>query len=264
MSESLKLTAYILAKNEEPNIAKCLRSLEPCGIPVVVLDSGSTDRTREIAAKFTFCEVRHYDYVDHATAYNSLTSQTESSAACMILDADMEISQTLWRELSSHLERDYWEVIKAPILMYMAGKPLSRGSLCPPKAFVFRGGREYFVPRGHGEELRSNIRIQELRNRIVHNDLKPYSEYLLSQIRYGKNLARRIRTGQASLKDRLRANSPIMAFVYPIVSLLIYGGVLCGRLGMLYALDRTIAVLVQWRVVLAERLHQEEEEHKSQ
>lgn len=254
MSDFPNITAYVLAKNEEPNIAKCLRSLEHCDIPVVVLDSGSTDRTKEIAAQFAFCEVRDYSYVDHATAYNSLTSQTEPDAACMILDADMEITQPLWGELFSHLERDDWEAIKAPILMYIAGKPLPRGSLYPPKAFVFRGGQEYFVPRGHGEELRSDIRIHQLRNRLGHNDLKPYSEYLLSQIRYGENLGRRVGRGQASLKDRLRASSPIMAFVYPFVSLVLCGGLLCGRRGVIYALDRAIAVLVQYRVILAERV----------
>ncbi len=52
------IRAYILAKNEEANIGKCLASLEPCGIPVVLLDSGSTDRTKEIAKAFGFCEVQ--------------------------------------------------------------------------------------------------------------------------------------------------------------------------------------------------------------
>lgn len=39
----------ILTLNEEINVADCIRSLAGCD-DVHVLDSGSTDRTREIAA----------------------------------------------------------------------------------------------------------------------------------------------------------------------------------------------------------------------
>ena len=43
------LTACIITLNEEAQIADCLRSLDFCD-EIVVVDSHSTDRTREIAA----------------------------------------------------------------------------------------------------------------------------------------------------------------------------------------------------------------------
>lgn len=252
MVDQPKIVAYILAKNEEPNIGKCLRSLQPCGIPVVLLDSGSTDRTIEIARQFPFCEVRDYRYIDHATAYNGITTNAQADSV-LILDADMEVSCELWSEVLGLASHQDWQVVCAPIRMHVDGWPLYFGSLYPPKAFLFRVGEEYFVPRGHGESLRSGLGIVKTRSRLIHNDLKPYEEYLRTQVRYGNNLARRCARGELSFKDRLRATSPIMAFVYPFVSLVIYGGLLCGRRGIIYALDRAIAVLVQWRVVLASR-----------
>ena len=48
-ADQTRLSACIIALDEERDIAECLRSLEFCD-EVVVVDSGSVDRTREIAA----------------------------------------------------------------------------------------------------------------------------------------------------------------------------------------------------------------------
>ncbi|MFA4967320.1 MAG: glycosyltransferase family 2 protein [Candidatus Margulisiibacteriota bacterium] len=47
----MKLSAIILTNNEENNIKKCLDSL-PKDIELIVVDSGSTDRTIELAGKY--------------------------------------------------------------------------------------------------------------------------------------------------------------------------------------------------------------------
>lgn len=43
------VTVIILTHNEEQHIERCIRSIEPFGPEIVVIDSFSTDRTREIA-----------------------------------------------------------------------------------------------------------------------------------------------------------------------------------------------------------------------
>ena len=43
------LTAIVLTRNEEKNLPDCLSSLRGFAARVVVVDSGSTDRTVEIA-----------------------------------------------------------------------------------------------------------------------------------------------------------------------------------------------------------------------
>ena len=49
----IPISVCIIAKNEEANIERCLSSLAPYGFEIVVVDTGSTDRTKEIAAKYT-------------------------------------------------------------------------------------------------------------------------------------------------------------------------------------------------------------------
>jgi N-acetylglucosaminyl-diphospho-decaprenol L-rhamnosyltransferase len=51
-------TAVVVAHNSGSTIAECLASLEPLGIPVVVVDSGSTDDSSRIVAQ-RFAHVRY-------------------------------------------------------------------------------------------------------------------------------------------------------------------------------------------------------------
>lgn len=47
------ISAVVITRNEEANIERCLRSLTAVTNDIVVVDSGSQDRTLEIASKFT-------------------------------------------------------------------------------------------------------------------------------------------------------------------------------------------------------------------
>ena len=46
------ISVCIIAKNEEANIGRCLKSIKTYGFEVIVVDTGSTDKTKEIAAEY--------------------------------------------------------------------------------------------------------------------------------------------------------------------------------------------------------------------
>ena len=48
-----KLSVYVIAYNDEPNMRACLESVAGWGDELVVVDSHSTDRTSAIAREFT-------------------------------------------------------------------------------------------------------------------------------------------------------------------------------------------------------------------
>ncbi|MCX7879544.1 MAG: glycosyltransferase [Ignavibacteria bacterium] len=48
-----EVSVCIITKNEEKNIENCIRSVEPIASEIIIVDTGSVDRTIEIAKKFT-------------------------------------------------------------------------------------------------------------------------------------------------------------------------------------------------------------------
>jgi glycosyltransferase involved in cell wall biosynthesis len=89
----LPLAAVIITLNEETNLPRCLSSVRGLASEIVVVDSGSTDRTREIAeasgARFVF---RQWEgYVPQKNA--ALAIATQEWALC--LDADEEVTPEL-------------------------------------------------------------------------------------------------------------------------------------------------------------------------
>lgn len=96
----MDISVCIIAKNEEKNIERCLKSLKPYPFEIVVADTGSSDRTKEIAYQYT----EHvYDFVwcdDFAAAKNFAISKA-SHAYVMVLDSDEYIESLDFRELSA-------------------------------------------------------------------------------------------------------------------------------------------------------------------
>ena len=48
-----EISFCLIGKNEENCIETCLKSLKPFGLPIIYTDTGSSDRTREIASRYT-------------------------------------------------------------------------------------------------------------------------------------------------------------------------------------------------------------------
>lgn len=244
---------YVLVRNEEANIGKCLAALQRIGARVTVLDSGSTDRSVEVARRFEGVTIRSYEYVSHEQSYNELTLNAEDEWV-MVLDADMEIRPSLWDEIVSAIGSQAASAIASPLEHYVEGKALAWASLYPPKVYVFKGGRTYFVASGHGERLRADVTPVVTKERLVHKDRKPYEAFLGTQVFYGAKIIERWRKGNARWYDTIRLYSPLMALVMLVRSLIMRLGLLDGRTGLVYAMDRVIAELIFFRLSLADRM----------
>ena len=60
-----KISSVIITQNEERNIGRCLESLKGIVDETVVVDSGSTDETKEICEKYG-ARFMHHDWKDYA------------------------------------------------------------------------------------------------------------------------------------------------------------------------------------------------------
>jgi len=108
----MKISACIITLNEERNLTRCLKSVAPLVDEILLVDSGSTDVTLEIAARFG-ARVVHQDWLGYVGQKNFALAHATHSWVLSI-DADEEISP----ELATSLTR-----IKADASANVPGAP---------------------------------------------------------------------------------------------------------------------------------------------
>jgi glycosyltransferase involved in cell wall biosynthesis len=97
--ESQRLVAVILTFNEEANLPGCLASLQALQCPVFLVDSGSTDRTRDIAAQFG-AQVLEHPFQSHTTQWRWAMENVPCPAEWVLaLDADQSLSPEVAAEI---------------------------------------------------------------------------------------------------------------------------------------------------------------------
>ena len=233
------VTPVVLTYNEDRNIGSTLSSLA-WAAHVVVLDSGSTDRTHEIASSFgnvswiarTFDNHRsQWEYAIHETGI-----ETEYVLA---LDADMRSPDGFYREVESFVKNGSFAGAYIPFEYHVLGRRLL-GSIYPPQLRLFRKSEVFIRQPGHSQVFEINGPIYRFRSCLIHEDRKPLDRWLSNQIKYAALEAERIQNApRANLKNALRRAglSPLIVGIYAYVRA---GGVLNSRAARAYGAERLI------------------------
>ncbi len=93
------ISVCIIAKNEESRIEQCLASIKPCGFEIVVVDTGSTDRTKEIAARYAD-KVLDFQWCDDFSAARNFSLQEASNNWIFMIDCDETVKEIDVEELN--------------------------------------------------------------------------------------------------------------------------------------------------------------------
>jgi glycosyltransferase involved in cell wall biosynthesis len=241
------ITPLLLTYNEAPNIARTLAKLS-WAREVVIVDSHSTDRTRELAIA-AHRGVRWHEraFTTHAEQWNfGLTATGITTEWVLALDADFILTDALVKELEQLAPDAETSGYQAAFDYCIEGRPL-RGAAYPPVVVLFRRSTAVYEQDGHTQRVRVSGAIRRLGSRILHDDRKPLSHWLASQIRYMRLEAEKLATTPAAgltFPDRIRRQivfaAPAM-FVYCLVG---RGGILDGWRGVYYAGQRACAELI--------------------
>lgn len=81
------ISVCIIAKNEEKRIEKCLASIKPYGFEIIVVDTGSTDRTKEIASQYAD-KVLDFVWCDDFSAARNFSLREASNNWIFMMDCD--------------------------------------------------------------------------------------------------------------------------------------------------------------------------------
>ena len=246
------ITGLVLTFNEAPNIARTLARL--AWLPeIVVVDSHSTDDTCSIAASFPNVRVSERAFTTHAEQWNfGLEATGITSEWVLALDADFVLTDAVSQEIQALKPAadvaGYW----ASFTYCIDGAPL-RGAAYPPVVVLYRRSRGRYAQDGHTQRVQVSGRVASLSHRILHDDRKPLTHWLASQARYMQLEAEKLTTASSlGLIDRVRqwiVIAPPAMFVY---CYLVRGGILDGRAGLFYALQRAtseaiLSLFLVWR-----------------
>ena len=177
------MTAIVLTKNEERNIANCLESIKGLVSRIVVVDSGSTDRTVEIAQRY-HADVYTHRWVHYANQFNWALDNTGIETTWVFrIDADEVVTPELASELREECKRhadDGVSGMEMPFKLYFLGRYLKHGGTYPVwKITVFKYGRGRFEDRAMGEHvvLQKGACIR-LKHDCLHHDFKDLSSWI--------------------------------------------------------------------------------------
>ncbi|MFT5586943.1 MAG: tetratricopeptide (TPR) repeat protein [Cognaticolwellia sp.] len=107
------LSLCIIAKDEEQFLLDCLSSVRGIVDEIVVCDTGSQDRTREIARRAGAILVEH-PWADDFSAARNAALDASSGTHILVLDADERLMSGAKRALREALSRD-WDLAMLPL-----------------------------------------------------------------------------------------------------------------------------------------------------
>lgn len=183
MSEP-SISAVIITLNEEANIRRCLESVKWAD-EIIVVDSGSTDRTLEICKEFN-CRVFSREWEGYAQQKNYAISQ----ASCdwiLSLDADEEVPSNLAAEIREAVISDKADAYDMPRRNQFLGRWMKRGGWYPDRQLrLFKRGCGQFkeVPLHEYLELNDRAQVGKLVNPLLHYTYPTISEFIEKADRY--------------------------------------------------------------------------------
>lgn len=249
MNAAVAVTPLVLTYNEEPNIGRTLESLR-WAHRVVVLDSGSTDRTGQIARGFPNVSWHSRPFDRHAAQWRyGIESTGITTDFVLALDADHQVPAAFVHEMEAAFLSGAFDAGTAAFDYRFYGESLG-GSLYPPKIVVFRRSALEIAQPGHTQEFRTTGRTYRFTVPLVHDDRKPLDRFVASQLKYSILEADRLTEGRSlRWSDRVRRTGlmPPLATLFAFVRA---GGPFRGIGALRYAYERaTFECLLALRIL---------------
>ena len=175
------LSVVMIVKNEADTMAACLESVAWAD-EIVVLDSGSSDDTVEIARKFTdkvFVE-------DDWQGYGIQRQRAQANASgdwVLMIDADERVTPELRAEIQQVLStNDQSKAWAMPILPWCFGRFIRHGGWSPaPKVRLYPRLKARYGPERVHEKLSfdEGVTTAQLKGDLLHYTYRDMEHYLV-------------------------------------------------------------------------------------
>ncbi len=238
----MSIAAVVITRNEEANLERCLRSVSFCN-EIIVVDAESTDRTREIAARYT-------DKI-HVLSWRGFVQQRQAAVGfaqsewVLSIDADEEIGEGLRQEIVSLLQspntNDAYSIPRKTIHF---GRWIRHGGWYPNRLVrLFRKDRGEWQGSEVHEYWHSNGLCGELRNDLIHYSFRNLSDQVARNNTYSSLGARGLKGKGVPFSFFRLATKTASKFLETYFLKL---GFLDGYPGLIISVSAAYSVFLKW------------------
>jgi glycosyltransferase involved in cell wall biosynthesis len=231
------LSVVMIAMNEERIIGEALSAIKSIAREIIVVDSGSVDNTKVVAAQYG-ARVLHRDWKGYADQKNFALDQ----AVCgwvLNIDADEILSPELVAEIRDTLGPNIgagtnikYAGFKLPRVLYIGDTPVWHGGFYPDAQLrLIRKGAGSFNNRLVHESISVDGLVGTFKNHMLHKAYANIEEFKNTLDKYAHLSGQEFSSRQLSWWDTSFLNQslhPIWTFFYRYV---LRGGFLDGALG---------------------------------
>jgi glycosyltransferase involved in cell wall biosynthesis len=231
------ISGFVICKNEELNIRRCLDSIRWCD-EILIVDSGSQDRTLDIVREYPNTRIIERGWPGHREQKQFALEHCKGEWI-LNLDADEELSLELRAEIQRLLEtakEDSKKVADGYFLcrvVYFLNRWWDRGGWFPEfRMRFFRREKAYWGGVNPHEKAMVQGTRRKLRGHIYHYTSRGIGDYVDTLNRFSENSA------QALFQAGVRSN-PIRILLHPVFRFFKFyflkRGFLEGTLGFIMA-----------------------------
>ena len=242
-----RVSGVITSFNEEHNIAECIESLDWCD-EIILVDSFSTDKTPEIAQKYSKVRLFQRRYFG-AGAQKNWALQHVSYDWVFLLDSDERCTPALRNEVEALLAvdppNDAYMINRD---VYILGKRIKYSGWQHDRvARLFRRGSAYYENRRVHSVLHTSGTTPILRNSMEHHMVdRSFDEYAFRLAKYGYwNAAQCWRDGVRTSAAEVLLR-PMWRFFRTYILQL---GILDGALGIVFCLLQSYSTYMKFAIL---------------
>lgn len=151
-----QLSVIVLTKNEEIHLPACLGSLKDLNADIYVVDSGSQDKTVEVAQSYG-AQVFSHPFINYAAQSNwAIENLPIQTPWCMRLDADERLTKELVEEINLKLATMPTDIsgLIIKIRIYFYGRWIKHGDIYPLSVLrIWRTGKGFCENRMMDEHI---------------------------------------------------------------------------------------------------------------
>lgn len=168
----MSLSLCMIVKNEQENLVRCLESVKDIVDEMVIVDTGSTDSTVQIAESYG-ARVYPFEWNGNFSDARNYSLKYAASDWILLMDADDELDKSYHNEILELVRKDEADAYFFKTISYVGDSP-GLDTLNNLNIRLLRNKKGYFFCNPIHEQIYSVIKAVNPSAQIVNVDIKVY------------------------------------------------------------------------------------------